>query len=169
MNKIKKQLEFKDQWIDELKFLNISKKDYINTKNILFKRFGKNPSENDIIWSLLNNVLLNNITDYEKLYHIYYIIGNIVRKEGRNDPNLYYELSSKSILRYYKNLGYKRVTYVASLGTRTCNVCSKLDGKHFDINDVLKNPPVPNKKCKNKDENGYINCRCAIVALKDDQ
>ena len=158
--------EFKEKWLNELKDFRISKKDYIQLDNTLSKRFGKKGKERDIIWALMNQALINNINDYIKQYHIYYLMGKFIRDEGKNDSNQYFELSTKSLLLKYKSEGIRKVRFLASLGERTCNSCLKLNGKMFDIEEALKNIPAPSKECKNKDHHGYINCRCTIIAQK---
>lgn len=161
--------EFKEKWLNKLKDFGISKKDYIQSDNTLSKRFGKKAKERDIIWSLMNKALINNINDYMKQYLIYYLMGEFIRNEGENDSNQYFELSTKSLLLKYKSEGIRKVRFLASLGERTCNSCLKLNGKLFDIKEALKNIPTPSKECKNKDDHGHINCRCGIVAVKEDK
>ena len=52
----------------------------------------------------------------------------------------------------YKDLGVKKVQWVAEHDHKTCGVCSELDGQIFDLEDV------PDKQ--------HINCRCWIIAVE---
>lgn len=167
-NKHKKdELEkFKNNWLKELSNYGISKKDYDNADKALTKRFRKKPTINDVIWSLFNEAIIKNINYSLKQYHIYFLMGDFIKVEGKNDPNQYYELSTKALLQHYKSIGIKKVSFLASWSERTCKSCLKFDGKIFDIEEALKNLPTPNKKCKNRDENGYLNCRCALIRFK---
>ncbi len=161
--------EFKEKWLNELKDLGISKKDYVQSDNYLSKRFGEKAKERDIIWALMNKALIKCVGDYLKQSHTYYLMGKFVRNEGKNDSNQYFELSTKSLLLNYKSKGMKKVRFVASLSERTCGECNGLNGKSFNIEESLKKIPIPYKGCKNKDDYGYLNCRCAIIMLKEDQ
>lgn len=166
---IKGELEkFRDPWLKELSSYEISKKDYEKADNNLTKKFGKKATVSDIIWSLFNEVIIKNINDFQKQYHVYFLMGNFIRVEGKNDPNQYFEQSMRALLRNYKKNGAKKVRFLASLGERTCKSCLKLNNKIFDIEKALKNPLIPNKKCKNKDENGYLHCRCAFISVNEE-
>ncbi len=82
------------------------------------------------------------------------------------DPSLSKIKSTKSLIKYYKNKGYKNIRYISSADDLVCSVCKKMGNKLIKIDEALKIPPVPNKKCKNLKED---RCRCAIVALNEDQ
>ncbi len=108
----KSHSEFKLKWLNELKDFGISKKDYVQSDNTLSRRFGKKAKERDIIWALMNQALINNINDYIKQYHIYYLMGKFIRDEGKNDSNQYFQLSTKSLLLKYKSEGIRKVRFV---------------------------------------------------------
>ncbi len=152
-------------WLKELINYGITKKDYESTNKLLNKKFGKEANQNDVIWALFNRALINNINNLSVQSNIYYCMGTFVRNEEGKDPNQYFRLSTISLLNKYKSLGFTKVTFIASLGSRTCINCSKLNGKIFEIDKVIKDPPVPNKKCKSKDDYNHLLCRCAITAL----
>ena len=159
--------KLKENWLKELSKYGILKKDYEDADKNLTKRFRKKAAINDVIWSLFNQAIINNINDPPKLSSIYFDMGRFIRIEGKNDPNLYFEQSTKILLQQYKKSGIKKVRFIASAGDRTCKSCSKLNGKIFDIEDALNRIPVPSKDCKNLDEHGYVYCRCAIMAVNE--
>jgi len=163
----KLQLEFKEKWLKELDNYGISREDYIESENLLSKRFGKKAKEKDIIWALMNKSLISNINDYMNQYHIYYLMGVFTKEEGKTDPNQYFELSTKSLILKYKSEAVNGVRFLASISQRTCKNCTKLNGDSFTIEEALNNIPAPNKYCKNKDDNGYTNCRCTVIKLFD--
>ena len=167
INKKENLEKLKENWLKELSKYGILKKDYEDANKNLTKRFGKKVAVSDIIWSLFNQAIIKNINDPTKLSNIYFDMGRFIRIEGKNDPNLYFEQSTRALLQQYKKSGIKKIRFVASYGKRTCKSCSKLNGKIFDIEDALKNVPVPNKACKNLDDNRYRYCRCTIIALTE--
>ena len=52
----------------------------------------------------------------------------------------------------YKDLGVKKVQWVAEHDDKTCGVCSELDGQIFELENVPVKP--------------HLNCRCYIIAVK---
>ena len=52
----------------------------------------------------------------------------------------------------YKDLGVKRVQWVAEHDEKTCGVCSELDGKIYDLKDI---PPKQ-----------HYNCRCYLIPVR---
>ena len=53
----------------------------------------------------------------------------------------------------YKDLGVKKVQWVAEHDEKTCGVCSELDGQIFELENVPVKP--------------HLNCRCYLIPIKE--
>ena len=62
------------------------------------------------------------------------------------------ELEDKILRTVYKDLGVKKVRWVAELDHRTCGVCNELDGQVFSLEDA---PPKQ-----------HWLCRCYLIPVK---
>ena len=57
-------------------------------------------------------------------------------------------VASEAALEVYRNSGVvKKVMWMATLETNTCEYCGNLDGKKFEIDDIPKIPAHPNCRC----------------------
>lgn len=81
-------------------------------------------------------------------------------KSLKRGANLWYtqsmqyaiDIEDHTLLTTYERAGVEKVQWVAEKDERTCNVCMKLDGKVFGINEV------PGKT--------HYNCRCYIIPYR---
>ena len=160
---------YQKKWLRDLKRFGVSEKDYDKLEETLTKRFGKKASEKDVIWGLYNNAVTRNLNDLHTVSQIYSSMALFIEEEGIHDPTKFYELSNQFLLKYYKVGGISEVRYLAaSSSSRTCKACGKMDGKIFKINKILKNLPVPNKKCTNMGKGGkFRQCRCIMLAVTE--
>lgn len=60
-------------------------------------------------------------------------------------------------LGHYEEAGIKRVSFVASIGDRTCPICDSLNGRIFEIQQARGVIPA------------HTNCRCSFVAITEDR
>ena len=83
-------------------------------------------------------------------------------QKGKNPYDMKYQ-STKMQLLDFKQKGVKNVRWVASYGSRTCKKCESLNGHVFDIDEILKEMPLPLKDCNNLDDG----CRCCWVPMTE--
>jgi len=148
-----------NKWKRNLERYDITNEQFEKEKKELSKRFKKKASDNDVVWSLFNKLILKHISNFSKLSSIYYDMALFLNDEGKNSYDMKYQ-STKMQLLDFKQQGVKKVRWVSSAGVRTCEKCKSLNGKIYLIERALKNMPLPLKDCKNL-ENG---CRCCWVA-----
>lgn len=130
----------------------------------LSKKFGKDPSEEDVIWSIFNQLIIRFADNLQELKMIYYEMALFLNEEGRDSFQMG-EMSRKMELLLLKKQGIKKVKI---LGTNGCEKCRKQNGKSYSISTALKTMPLPNKECTyhlNNDKYGF--CRCCWVAVFD--
>lgn len=61
------------------------------------------------------------------------------------------DVTDKAVLKAYKDEGVEKVVWITTKDERTCQKCSKHDGKVYSINKI---PPKP-----------HINCRCYFLPV----
>ena len=110
-----------------------------------------------------------NANDFFGLGTTYYEMADFVEKEG-GDPNIYRAIGYKMKLQSDTNartlegyLSSGHVSHVEILANPgSCNLCKKISGKKFSIEESVKNPPIPIKDCAHK-----YGCRCVYLPSRD--
>ncbi len=82
-------------------------------------------------------------------------------KAIRRSANLWYtqsmqyaiDIEDRVLLNTFEKAGVKKVRWIAEHDEKTCEVCSKRDGKVYEIN------AIPNKT--------HYNCRCYVVPVRE--
>jgi len=131
--------------------LGINRDDFNKTRQKLSEEFGAVASVNDTAWRLLNSINMNDKSYLERMY-IYKEMHHILLSEGKNARHIKFEIERMGLL-HYKQEGWKKVSIVASYDDNVCDRCKKLNGKAFDIDDALREMPIPTM-CENEQ------CRC---------
>ena len=149
-----------NKWKKNLERYDIKNKQFEKEKKELSKRFKKEASDRDVIWSLFNKLILKYVNNFQELSSIYYDMAIFLNEEGKSSYDMKYQ-SIKMRLLHYKQNDVKKVRWVASLGERTCKKCEALDGKIFTIEKALKDIPLLVKNCKNLEDG----CRCTLVPI----
>lgn len=154
-----------DKWKKNLERYGITNRQFEKEKKEISKRFKKEASDADIIWSLFNKLILKNARDFQELHFIYGDMANFLRDGGDKGINFYNmgHQSTKMNLLYYQQNGVKKVRWVASYGDRTCKKCESLNDQIFLIDKALTETPLPLRDCKNLDDG----CRCCWVPVGD--
>lgn len=151
----------KKKWLNSLYSYGITDTDILNTTQQLAKKFGKEPSENDVIWSLFNQSITKTGV-LQNLKMIYYDMALFLNEEGRNFFHILQQ-SRKMELMYYKKMGIKRVQIRTA--SNSCDYCKQLTDSIFTIDDAFTNMPIPCSECTyvlKKGKSGF--CRCCYVA-----
>jgi len=77
-----------EDWLLRLEGLGVTRNDFDNNRDQLSKKFGKQASINDTIWSILNQLIMKYGKNLNMLEQIYREMASMVSSEGR-DPTQY--------------------------------------------------------------------------------
>jgi len=144
---------------------DVDNKQFEKEKKKLSKRFNKEASDIDTLWSLFNLLLIKYAGDYHTSKMIYYEMALFLDDEGRNSIQMG-EASRKMELTGLKQQGIKKVKICAS--KNGCKECQKQNEKTYLIDDALEKMPLPIKKCTHhlhNDKFGF--CRCCWLGVID--
>ncbi len=89
------------------------------------------------------------VASTQESYQSYKTAENLITKQIKQYA---IELEDKVAKTVYKDLGVKKVMWVAEDDSKTCGVCNELDGEIFELKDA---PPKQ-----------HYNCRCVLVPVK---
>jgi len=153
-----------EDFLEEFEYLGIDKSYFEERRIILKKRFRTEPSKHDVIWGILNGLILKNADDYYILSRLYYKLAFIANKEKKE----FFHLLQKSKEMTLKNMQKDRVIEKVEIDAvgydDLCEECSKLDGKIFTIKEALRQMPIPNRNCTTRIDGGKRGfCRCEYV------
>ncbi len=130
--------------------------DYRKHKDMLVRRFGKEPAYQDIVWSIYNELISKNIKDFHMLNMIYYQMAWFLKDEGKPFVHVL-KLKHKMDLLRYKQEG-SIITEVDIDATACCDKCKPLNGKVYSIETALKEEPIPYENCDQF-------CMCSYLPL----
>ena len=156
------EIKFIDEWKSRLERFGIRKRDYEKTK-----KESKSPNEKDVIWGLFNQLLQENMRkgDHGELKQIYFEMALFLNAEGKDSFNAL-QGSAKMELMGFKEVGWKRVKILGS--GNGCIECEKENGKVFQIDQALKEMPIPNVNCTHVLQEGNKPwCRCIWTIVED--
>jgi len=129
-------------------------------------KFGRQPSTSDVVWGAYckktSQLVDRRPIPNHEIGMIYYAKGLVLDSEGKDCYEQLKE-SGRFQLLEYKNNGIRKVSILAK---KSCLHCSQLAGKIYDIEDALKNSPLPVKDCKtklSKKSKGF--CRCLYLPV----
>lgn len=113
----------------------------------LYQRRQKSININNAIWSLCNQYLLKNQKEcnFDNIISLYLVLERIRVSEDKNANTIVRKRMHFELLRL-KESGMSIVIPVSSYNS--CNACKKLNGKEFNIDEVIKNQPFPPKDCR---------------------
>ena len=163
----KKNYYFYKKWFRNLEYLGISKSTINSVQNRLRNKWGEpHPTNRDLVWALFNNQIIEltkNKSGYNE-FKMLYLQWALFSCEINLDPTKLRQESHKMSLYEIKNNGYKRVEVLAKSG---CEECKKLEGKIFDLDEVINLNLLPNKRCTHKLKENDIHswCRCMYLPI----
>ena len=137
--------------IDLLEKYNITERDFNAHKDELRKKFGGDVSDRDVVWSVWNERILNNIhdnpsiKDLAALEQTYYDMAMFLIGEGKDCFDLLQQRSKMRLMRL-KHYGNKvRI----SCSKSSCESCRQLVDKIFTVEEAIDSMPIPFKGCTN--------------------
>jgi hypothetical protein len=152
-------------WFNKLEYQGIEQKNFIDMREELTKKFGKNPKSADIIWGLFNQLVLK-ANDPASLRMIYYEMALFLYQEGRDFFDVLQD-SAKMRLVEYKQSGIIKKVKVTTVSD-SCTECQKLKNQIFTIDEALEKMPIPIRNCTHQMKDGQPGwCRCIYVAEFD--
>ena len=157
-----------EDFLEEFEYLGIDKTCFEETRIILKKRFKTKPSNHDVIWGILNELIIKNANDYYILSRLYYNLAFIANKEKKEFFHLLQKSKEMTLKDKQKDRVIEKVRIDAVGYDDLCEECSKLDGKIFSIKEALRQMPIPNRNCTTSIDGGKRGfCRCEYVVYID--
>lgn len=159
-----KRISFRNRWLTDLKRFGIKEHDFYTRKEDFFNKTGIKNNDNDVIWSLFNELLNKNCFDFNQLQQLYYSMALFVHEEGKDNFYLLKEcvIASLNKIQIETDLGSGLVFMVEVVGcSNSCDKCKKLNGLKMTINEAFNTMPIPCKECNHSI--GF--CRCYYVAI----
>lgn len=154
----------KIDWLKRLSEYGVTEKDFEITKDQLSKKFGQEPSSQDVLWSLFNQLIANKRNDLQTLKTIYYEMALFLNEIGK-DSFTVLQNHAKMDLLILKLAGIKKVQIIAR---GSCERCQLLQDRIFTIEEALEKMPIPVKECTHELSIGRLGfCRCCYVAKFD--
>lgn len=153
------------KWSRRLKTYGITERDFDISKVELTKKFGEEPSDKDVIWSLFNK-LITKMRDFHTLKMIYYDMALFLNEEGKDFFSVLQQ-SAKMELMYYKQSDVEKVQ-ILTAGKGSCEQCQQSENKIFTIEEAFEKMPIPSKECTHEMSVGQRGfCKCCYIAKID--
>lgn len=130
-----------------LKEKGISEINFDKEKTTLSKKFNKEASDSDVIWSLFNK-LVGKEADLQELKMLYFDMALFLNDEDK-DSAWVAQLSNEMELRHLKE-ETQVVNRVEILSDQCCEECNKLNKQVLSIEDAIEKIILPNPNCINK-------------------
>jgi hypothetical protein len=152
-----------EEWRDRLAHFGVTTQTFVQHYQPLAAQFGKPPSVNDIVWSILNDLVVKAgwRQDRQDLRVLYSEMARLVSMEGKSPKPFLAEVAKQTLLEI-QDTGFTHVKVYTANDELVCPACRKLQDKIFSIEQALADMPIPNV-CEN-DEDG---CRCGYVVYWD--
>jgi len=155
-------VHFQNEWLDSLEQYGVTKRDFELHKRRLSEESGREPSDEDVIGSLLGN-LAAKTRDLQKRKMIYYEIALFLDQQGK-DPFEALQQSARMDLMKFKKDGFVRRVSILTAGQDSCEVCRRLQGRVLTIEEALEKMPIPCRECAHRmhdEDRGFCRCRYA--------
>ena len=152
-------------WLARLGCVSVTQKDFDRTREARAKKFGFQPSVNDVVWGILNKIViaakdLPPAKCFERCEQAHRVMAQLVASEGKN-PNPYIADALRDSLTRMELEGVKKVMVFCggyqtdgTFSSATCDACKALHRKVFPIEKALAELPVPTV-CTSE-----FGCRC---------
>lgn len=147
----------KIDWLKRIDWLEVNNSMIDNTQRKLAERFKKEPSFNDICWSILNNLLIKHVNDLEKQRSTYFEMARILELEGKDNKEIIVKANRIELLESKKR-GDKFVSTTTCNDNYVCDNCKKMEQEKIPIDVALETNPIPYRCTNNK-------CRCSYLII----
>ena len=156
----KEDLKYKG--FHNLEKFSITKDEFIKRKEEHYLKYGIENNNNDVVWSLFNELLIKNANDVDTLRMIYYTMAVLLHQEGKDNFKLL-QLSAKATLDCIQlsDLEFKVRIFGCS---DSCDACKKLNGKILTMEEAYL-LPVPCRECTHSI--GFCRCTYSSIPIRD--
>ncbi len=131
-------------------------------------KFGRGPSHNDVLWGVAGRLIRRaaDTGDFSSMSRVYFDQALYIHNLGK-DCHYLLKPAKEMELREIAKSGFKEVFIIAN---QSCEVCHKLDGKKYSIEEALATHPLPCLECKFKLNEAAPTgwCRCLYQAAPVD-
>ena len=161
------------RWLKRLdERFGVSDKDFDRHRKMLRERFGQEPGDGDVLWSLFHGVLDRSMKDGNSrtLSRLYFEMARFLYEEGRDFSHLLVQSHRMELMDYRDVIswGFVERVHIATKDDRSCQACKRLQGTVLTIEEALANMPVPCKECTYELRKGSPGwCRCMYLAVLD--
>jgi hypothetical protein len=166
------RVSFINSWLNELKTFGIKEEEFYIRKKELFLISGIENNDNDVIWSLFNELLVKNSNNYDRQSKLYHSMAIYLSQEGKDFYYLLRESYKANLKRMQlESLASNMVSIVeivASTNSNSpaCGKCKKLNGVQMTFEDALLKMPIPFEDCEHS--NGFYRCFYSTINLRDE-
>ncbi len=128
----KEDLEYRG--FHNLENFGVTKEEFIKRKYEHYLKYGIENNNNDVVWSIFNELLIKNATDVDKLQTIYYSMAVLLQQEGKDNFKLL-QLSAKARLDSFQPCEFELKVKILGCSD-SCEACNKLNGKIISIEEA---------------------------------
>jgi hypothetical protein len=147
-----------------LETFGVTKDEFIMRKEEHYLKYGIENNNNDVVWSLFDELLIKNANDVDKLRMIYYAMAVLLHQEGKDNFRLL-QLSAKATLDSYQHSDLALNFQI--IGSKdSCENCKKMDGKIISMEEAYL-LPVPCRECTHSI--GFCRCTYGAVSIRDNE
>lgn len=164
----KSQYYFEKKWRRRIEDLGMSSAAIEAIKEELAQRWGPgHPTFRDLAWACFNSYSMELAQRLPATFHelkMLYFTWGLFCVDIDTDPLRFQQESHKYELLQLRERGVKTVTILANQG---CSHCQELEGKIYNIADLLPEQTVlPNSRCDHKleDKHTFSWCRCMFLS-----
>ena len=168
-----KRISFRDRWLSELKTFGVKEDTFYTRKKELFLKSGIENNDNDVIWSLFNDLLIKNSNNDHAQSNLYLSMAIYLFREGKPFDYLLREKCKADLKRMHlESLESRFVSVVEIIASSdghspACGKCQKLDGVQLTFEDALLKMPIPLKDCEIT--NGFHRCFYGAIPMRDSE
>ena len=140
-------------------------------KDHLVKKWGKEPSLSDLMWSIARNFpetfLLDPLKLVDTAADLYFQLARYEDACGRNPRQALEAYIRQNIAQCEAHMKAEKINsdYLYVMSEYCCDACKTRHGKKVKIDDALKKMPIPFKDCQNKldPKSKYHFCRSYYI------
>lgn len=156
--------DLKYRGFHNLENFGVTKEEFIKRKYEHYLKHGIENNNNDVIWSIFNELLFKNATDFNRLRQIYYTMAVLLQQEGKDNFKVL-QLNAKATLDSFQLSNLELKVQIVGCSD-SCETCKKLNGKIMSMEEAYL-LPVPCRKCTHRI--GFCRCLYCAVSSRDSE
>jgi len=146
--------------MSRLSLFGVTDEAWGDARRDLDSRGGGAFSESDVLWSILNRLVSDNLvsSDFSALKSLYFQMGLFSVGEGRESFDCF-RRSSEMALRSLQRGGVSRVAISTAGRGNACPECYRQNDREVSVEEAIRTLPLPHANCSSP----YGYCRCTWV------